>query len=54
MISGTAFSHKPGMLFKCFDSMFGASKMLNNIKDKCSVAGSVRASIIDINENPFD
>lgn len=30
-VSGTAFSHKPGMMFKCFGSMYGTHNAMNSI-----------------------
>ena len=32
-------SAKAGLMFKCFDSIYGAQRILSNIKDRTSVNG---------------
>lgn len=43
----SVLSNSAGFMFKCFESMYGAKRMMRNVAEKSNYNGSVRASVID-------
>eukprot|EP00347_Sterkiella_histriomuscorum_P010933 403374376 len=56
IISGkqSVLSTNTGFMFKCFDSMYGAKRMLHNTNMRSNYNGSVRASVISRVDQDFD
>ncbi len=44
---GSVLSSSTGFMFKCFESMYGAKRMMKNVAEKSNYNGSIRASVID-------
>ncbi|CDW83464.1 UNKNOWN [Stylonychia lemnae] len=55
-ISGrqSVVSTKTGFMFKCFDSMYGAKRMLNNAESRSIYNGSIKASVLGRVDHDFE